>query len=131
MIDYRPRNNHPIGCETHYASDCGCPGYPSISSALRDCGNHCDQVPYIDRCIRCQAARLIDTLTTRSERYLDRIVDLQDELETVTPPAGYIHIELPIGLVEQIVDTNRILFAIEPIRTAILNAYNGHDTPQP
>ena len=120
-----------IGCDLHYTHDCGCPGYPSISSALRDCGQLCAERPYTRRCIRCQAARLIDTLQNRTARYLDRIVDLQDELETVTPPAGYIHIQLPIGLVEQIVDTNRILFAIEPIRTAILNAYNGHDDPQP
>ena len=120
-----------MGCNTHAVHDCGCPGYPSISSALRDCGNNCEERPYVDRCIRCQAARLIDTLQNRTSRYLDRIVDLQDELETVTPPAGYIHIQLPIGLIEQIVDTNRILFAIEPIRTAILNAYNGHDNPQP
>lgn len=128
----RPDMEHThIGCEWHQTHNCGCPGYPSISSALRDCGNNCEERPYARRCIRCQAARLIDTLQNRTARYLDRIVDLQDELEDFTPELGYIHIELPIGLVEEIVTTNRIIFAIEPIRTAILQAYTGDDYAQP
>ena len=119
-----------MGCDLHYQMDCGCPGYPSIQNVLRDCGHNCQHRPYRDRCIRCQAARLIDTLQTRTARYLDRIVDLQDETERNTPPAGYINIQLPIGLVERIIETDRILFALEPIRTAITQAYNGNDHPE-
>ena len=125
MSNYRPRNNHPIGCETHYAFDCGCPGYPSIQTALRDCGNHCDQVPYIDRCIRCQAARLIDTLTTRSERYLERIIHLQDTIEELSPPAGHVSVHLPISTVERIVTTDRMFPTLDTLRDAIQAAWEG------
>ena len=125
MIDYRPRNNHPIGCETHYAFDCGCPGYPSMQTALRDCGNHCDQVPYIDRCIRCQAARLIDTLTTRSERYLERIIHLQDTIEELSPPAGHVAVHLPVTTVERIVTTDRMFPTLDTLRDAIQAAWEG------
>jgi len=119
-----------FGCEKHAVHDCGCPGYPNLQSALRDCGNLCEIVPYIDRCIRCQAARLIDTLQNRTTRYLARIIDLQNEAEHNAPPAGYLTITLPIGLVETIIETDRILFALEPIRTAIHQAYTGNDTGQ-
>jgi hypothetical protein len=119
-----------LGCEQHARHDCGCPGYPNLQTALRDCGGLCQIVPHADRCIRCQAARLIDTLQNRNGRYLERIIDLQNEAEHNAPPAGYINIQLPIGLIETIIETDRILFAIEPIRTAIKHAYNGNDTHQ-
>jgi len=120
---------HNLGCEQHAVHDCGCPGYPSLQTALRDCGRDCIDWRHTERCIRCQAADMIDRYKTRSERYLERIIELQDETERNTPPAGYINIQLPIGLVERIIETDRILFALEPIRTAITQAYNGdnHD----
>ena len=108
MIDHRPRNNQPIGCEIHMMFDCGCAGYPSMQTALRDCGGICEMVPYIDRCIRCQAARLIDTLKTRSERYLDRIIHLQDTIEELSPPAGHVAIHLPISTVQRIVAAQQV-----------------------
>ena len=114
-----------MGCDLHYQTDCGCPGYPSIQTALRDCGQPCWTRPHTLRCIRCQAADQIDRYKQRSERYLDRIVDLQEEAERAAAPAGYINIQLPIGLVEQIIETERILFALEHIRTAITKAYEG------
>lgn len=125
MIDHMPRNNYPIGCETHMAFDCGCAGYPSMQTALRDCGNHCDQVPYIDRCIRCQAARLIDTLTTRSERYLERIIHLQDTIEELSPPAGHVAVHLPVTTVERIVTTDRMFPTLDTLRDAIQAAWEG------
>jgi len=72
-----------MGCTTHAVHDCGCPGYPNLQTALRDCGGLCQIIPHPDRCIRCQAARLIDTLQNRNARYLDRILHLQDTLESI------------------------------------------------
>ncbi len=74
---------HNLGCEQHAVHDCGCPGYPNLQTALRDCGGICQIVPHDQRCIRCQAARLIDTLQNRNARYLDRILNLQDTLDTI------------------------------------------------
>jgi len=127
MITHQPRNNYPLGCEQHLQFDCGCPGYPSIQNALRDCGNNCQHRPHINRCVRCQAAQLIDTLQTRTDRFIERIIELQDEIERNTPPAGHLNIPIPIETAEQIVDTNRILFALETIRTAITQTYNGNN----
>ena len=79
-----------------------------------------------------QAADQIDRYETRSEHYLERIIELQEEAQRAAAPAGYINIQIPIGLVEQIIveqiiETERILFALEHIRTVITKAYDGND----
>jgi hypothetical protein len=114
-----------LGCEQHATHDCGCPGYPNLQTALRDCGNHCHNLPYIDRCIRCQAARLIDTLQNRNGRYLERIIELQDTIDELSPPHGHITIHLPTATIEQIVETDRIFPALEELRTAINNTWEN------
>ena len=118
-------SDYPYGCNYHMVTDCGCPGYPSIQTALRDCGGICEMVPYIDRCIRCQAARLINTLQNRTERYRDRIIDLQETIEELSPPAGHVAIHLPITTVERIVTTDRMFPTLETLREAIQAAWEG------
>ena len=74
-------NTNTLGCRQHAVHDCGCPGYPSLQSALRDCGGDCIDWRHTERCLRCQAADLIDRYKTRSERYLERIIELQETIE--------------------------------------------------
>ena len=74
-------SNHTNGCKLHMVTDCGCPGYPSLQNVLRDCGNNCGDYRQQDRCIRCQAAAMIDRYKTRSERYLERILHLQETVD--------------------------------------------------
>ena len=76
--------DYPYGCNYHMVTDCGCPGYPSLQTVLRDCGNDCIDWRRSERCLRCQAADMIDRYQTRSERYLDRIIELQDHIEDAT-----------------------------------------------
>lgn len=71
------------------------------------------------------AADMIDRYQLRSRRYLERIIDLQDELERATPPAGYVSINLPVETVEQIVTTDRMFPTLEQLRNAILAAWEG------
>ena len=71
------------------------------------------------------AADMIDRYQLRSRRYLERIIDLQDELERATPPAGYVSINLPVETVEQIVTTDRMFPTLEQLRHAILAAWEG------
>jgi len=118
------------GCNYHLVHDCGCPGYPSLQEILRGCGKDCIDWQRSERCIRCQAADMIDRYKTRSERYLDRIIELQETNEELSPPAGHVSIHVPIDTIERIIETDRILFALEPIRTAIHQAYTGNDTDQ-
>lgn len=102
-------------------------GYPSLTSALRDCGNpNCEIRPHIHRCLRCQAADELDQRNRHIQRLVDRLMEYQEELERVTPPAGYIDIYLPIELVEQIVETDRIFPALDQIRCAIIDAWRGN-----
>jgi hypothetical protein len=113
------------GCSTHLVTDCGCAGYPSVQNVLRDCGNDCIDWRHTERCISCQAADQIDRYKTRSERYLERIVELQEELEALTPPAGYVAIHMPIDTVERIVETDRVFHALEQLRDSALRAWEG------
>ena len=71
------------------------------------------------------AADMIDRYQLRSRRYLERIIDLQDELERATPPAGYVSVNLPVETVEQIVTTDRMFPTLEQLRNAILAAWEG------
>jgi len=118
-------NDYPYGCNYHLVTDCGCPGYPNLQSALRDCGNLCQIIPYSDRCIRCQAADMIDRYKTRSERHLDRIIELQETTEELSPPAGHISIHVPIDTVERIIETDRMFHALDQLRDSIQAAWEG------
>lgn len=71
------------------------------------------------------AADMIGRYKTRSELYLERIIDLQDELERATPPAGYVSINIPIDTVQQIVTTDRMFPTLDQLRHAILAAWEG------
>jgi hypothetical protein len=113
------------GCPIHLVTDCGCAGYPSLQNVLRDCGNDCIDYRHTERCMRCQAADYIDRYKKRSERYLERIVELQEELETVTPPAGYISVHVPIETVERIVETGRMFNDLDELHTCIHRAWEG------
>lgn len=73
--------NYPHGCAYHREFNCGCPGYPTLQNVLRECGNDCVDRTRNHRCVRCQAADMIDTLNTRTQRYLDRIIHLQDTID--------------------------------------------------
>ena len=112
-------------CNLHYSAQCGCPGYPTMASVLRDCGNPCWARPHTLRCLRYQAADTIERLEQRVERFLERIVELQEEAERNTPMVGYINIPIPIAVAEQIIETDRILFALEHFRAAINETLNG------
>ena len=116
-------NTNTLGCRQHAVHDCGCPGYPSLQSALRDCGGDCIDWRHTERCIRCQAADMIDRYKTRSERFLERIIELQETIEDLSPPAGYISIHVPVETVERIVETDRIFHALDPIREAARRAW--------
>jgi len=111
------------GCPEHLVIDCGCPGYPSLQTVLRDCGKDCVDWRHTERCIRCQAADYIDRYKTRSERYLERIIELQDTIEDLSPPSGYISIHVPINTVERIVETDKMLHALGHIRDASRRAW--------
>lgn len=111
------------GCHEHARTDCGCPGYPSLQQVLRDCGNDCANLNHPSRCIRCQAAQMIDRLQTRNSNYLDRILELQTALEHTTAATGTIWIQLPVTTVEQIATTGRIFPALDVIRDAILTTW--------
>ena len=76
--------DYPFGCNFHMVTDCGCPGYPTLQTTLRDCGNKCQERPRNNRCVRCQAADMIDRYQTRGDRYLERIIELQDHIEQAT-----------------------------------------------
>lgn len=97
-----------------------------MQQVLRDCGNQwCATMQHTRRCIRCQAADMIDRYKVRSERYLERIIELQDEAERNTPPAGYVAINIPITTVEQIITTDRMFPTLEQLRDAIHAAWEG------
>lgn len=113
--------SEPFGCHLHARTDCGCPGYPTFPDILRDCGSPslCRHRPRDYRCLRCQAADIIVRLENRNAAYLERILELQDTIEELTPPVGHITIHLPTTTVENIVQTDRIFPALEELRTAI------------
>lgn len=68
---------------------------------------------------------MIDRYQLRSRRYLERIIDLQDELERATPPAGYVSVNIPVETVEQIVTTDRMSPTLEQLRDTIYAAWEG------
>lgn len=68
---------------------------------------------------------MIDRYKTRSERYLDRIIELQKTNEELSPPAGHVTISVPTAIVEQIVTTDRIFPTLEQLRDAIHAAWEG------
>lgn len=68
---------------------------------------------------------MIDRYKTRSERYLDRIIELQETNEELSPPAGHVNISVPTAIVEQIVTTDRIFPTLEQLRDAIHAAWEG------
>lgn len=117
--------DYPYGCNYHLVDDCGCPGYPSIQERLRGCGNDCADWKRSERCLRCQAADMIDRYKTRSERYLERIIELQETVEELTAPAGHVSIDIPIETVERIVTTDRMFPTLEQLRDAIHAAWEG------
>lgn len=117
--------DYPYGCNYHMVPDCGCPGYPSLQERLRGCGNDCIDLKRSERCLRCQAADMIDRYKTRSERYLERIIELQETNEELSPPAGHVSIHIPIDTVERIVTTDRMFPTLEQLRDAIHAAWEG------
>ena len=117
--------DYPYGCNYHLVNDCGCPGYPSLQEILRECGKDCADWKRSERCLRCQAADMIDRYKTRSERYLERIIELQETVEELSPQTGYITISVPTAIVEQIVTTDRIFPTLEQLRDAIHAAWEG------
>ena len=68
---------------------------------------------------------MIDRYKLRSERYLERIIDLQDELERATPPAGHVSIHIPTDTVERIVTTGITPPTLNQLRDAIHAAWEG------
>jgi hypothetical protein len=68
---------------------------------------------------------MIDRYKTRSERYLDRIIELQETNEELSPPAGHVSIHIPIDTVERIVTTDRMFPTLEQLRDAIHAAWEG------
>jgi len=68
---------------------------------------------------------MIDRYKTRSERYLERIIELQETNEELIPPAGHVSIHIPIDTVERIVTTDRMFPTLEQLRDAIHAAWEG------
>ena len=96
-----------------------------MQTVLRGCGKDCIDRKRTDRCLRCQAADMIDRYKTRSERYLERIIELQETVEELTPPAGHVSIHIPIDTVERIVETDRMFPTLDQLRDAIHAAWEG------
>ena len=117
--------DYPYGCNYHLVTDCGCLGYPSIQDRLRGYGDACADLKHTERCLLCQGADMIDRYKTRSERYLERIIELQETNEELTPPAGHVSIHIPIETVERIVTTDRMFPTLEQLRDAIHAAWEG------
>ena len=118
-------SDYPYGCNYHLVTDCGCPGYPSLQEILRGCGKDCIDWQRSERCLRCQAADMIDRYKTRSERYLDRIIELQETNEELLPPAGHVSIHVPSDTVERIIETDRMFHALDQLRSSIQAAWEG------
>ena len=118
-------SDYPYGCNYHMVDDCGCPGYPTLQEILRDCGNDCIDWKSSERCTRCQAADMIDRYKTRSELHLERIIELQETNEGLSPPAGHISIHVPIDTVERIIETDRMFHALDQLRDSIHAAWEG------
>lgn len=74
-------------CDEHIQPDCGCPGFPTLQEQLIDCGDpKCFDGRRWHTCLQHQAANMIERYKVRSERYLDRIIHLQeivDRYETI------------------------------------------------
>jgi hypothetical protein len=72
-------------CDEHAQPDCGCPGYPTLQEQLIDCGDPtCYDGRRWNTCLQHQAANMIERYKVRSERYLERIIYLQDIIERQT-----------------------------------------------
>ena len=117
--------NYPFGCNFHMVTDCGCPGYPTLQTVLRDCGKNCAELPRNQRCLRCDAADMIDRYSNRSDRYLERIIELQKTIEDLSPPQGHISIHVPVDTIERIIETDRMFHALEQLRDAINQAWGA------
>jgi hypothetical protein len=78
-------NYTPALCKEHVQPDCGCPGYPTLQERLIDCGDpSCYDGGRWNTCLQHQAANMIESYKVRSERYLERIMHLQEIIERQT-----------------------------------------------
>lgn len=75
-------NYKPGLCKEHLQPDCGCSGYPTLQERLIDCGDPtCYDGRRWNTCLQHQAANMIERYKVRSERYLERIMDLQEMVD--------------------------------------------------